>query len=264
MLRLNVDFGQKRDGFVQFMSKLSGYDLRYEIAYYPGYAVGRYRHLWAVRCPMENISWSVGLDLGRNGDDKTKGFVEFNPNKCEPESIFHEWWLNFLAFIVTIEPVRYDLAIDIPCPRSRCRLIKDGKKMYQLVSKDDGLTEYLGRRSTNGFVKLYDKTKEAKLDYDLTRLEITLEWLHEDLARSFPKVAITEEQISLLMDDQLTQNERVLVNAIKATDEPQFYLGQLSYRMRKKIEPYLADTTLSLDDKCFSQVANLVRSYLVV
>ena len=82
MLRLNMDFGTNTDRMVHYMQTLSDSDLRYQIDYYPSYKAYKYRHLWSVKILDDGTSFSMGLDLGRNAEDKHNGFIEFNPNKC--------------------------------------------------------------------------------------------------------------------------------------------------------------------------------------
>lgn len=260
MIRLNIDFGTNTERAVNFLQSLSDSDLRYQIDYYPSFKPYKYRHLWAIKILDDDTSFSIGLDLGRNNEDKHNGFIEFNPNKCHNNKAFEEFWDTFRVFTVTRALIRYDVAIDIPVRRGLVKLIKDGKKMYQLIEKDDGITEYQGQRSHGGFVKVYDKTKESNLEENITRVEITLE-KNTDIEKAFPKVHIMDEQMSLSLDDNFTSTERVLISLLKNCDEPMYYYKQLSYRFRKRIEPYLADKVLLLDKKAFYEIRTLAVSY---
>lgn len=260
MLRLNVDFGTNTDRMVKYMQIIADNDLRYQIDYYPSYKPYKYRHLWAVKILDDDTSFSMGLDLGRNAEDKNNGFIEFNPNKCHNNKAFNEFWDDYRSFTVTRSLVRYDMAIDIPIRRGLVKLIKDGKKMYQLIEKDDGITEYQGGRSHEGYVKLYDKTKENDLDYDCTRVEITLN-KNTDIEKVFPIIHMMDEQMAFNFMDELTGTDRVLVMLLQAVDEPMFYYKQLGYRVRKKIEPYLADKVLSLDKRAFYEIRTMALSY---
>ena len=174
MIRLNLDFGTNAERLTSYLQSIEDNDLRFQVDYYPSYKSYKYRHLWAIKIMDDDTSFSLGLDLGRNNDDKHIGFIEFNPNKCQNNEVFNEFWDMVRFFSVTRQLVRYDFAIDIPLRRGLVRLVKDGKKMYQLIEKDDGITEYQGVRSHGGFVKVYDKTKESDLDKDVTRVEINL------------------------------------------------------------------------------------------
>lgn len=261
MVRLNFDMDCHIKEFESFIQRVNDYDLRYDIKYYPSYKSFKYRHVWSIMDTKTEYSWSIGLDLGRCSDDKSKGFIEFNPNKCENSPLFKEFWEQFQLWTPIRDLVRYDLAIDLPFRRGQCRLLKEGKKCYQLISSDDGFTEYLGKRSHNGFIKLYDKTIESDLDYDLTRLEITLD-VDGDFAAVFPKVMIYDAQCNMNVDmSPLKQNDKTLVLLLRSVEEPMFYFKQLSYEKRKKIEPYLADKVLSPDIFCWYDVRKLALSY---
>lgn len=261
MVRLNIDLGNHITDFNSFIQRISDYDLRYDVAYYPSYKAFKYRHVWSLKDTSTDYSWSIGLDLGGKSEDKSKGFIEFNPNKCENSPLFQEFWQQFSLMCPSRELVRYDLAIDLPFRRGQCRLLKQNKKVYQLISSDDGFTEYLGVRSHNGFIKLYDKTIESDLDYDLTRLEITLD-KDGDFTGVFPKVLIFDPQYSLDLDmSNLKPNDKVLISLLRSVEEPMFFFRQLSYEKRKKIEPYLADKVLQSDINCWYSVRSLATSY---
>lgn len=132
--------------------------------------------------------------------------------------------------------------------------------MYELIIQDDGMTEYLGQRSHNGFVKLYDKTIESGLDYELTRLEITLD-NKAQLQDVFPVVHIYDTQSQLIFADNLSNTDKTLIQLLRGCEDKQIYLKQLGYRMRKKIEPYIADRVLQFDNKCFQSVRAFATSF---
>lgn len=260
MVRLNIDFGTRVQHFTNYMSHIATNDLRYEVTYYPSFKQFSYRHLWSIKDTLTDDTWSVGLDLGNTSESAQQGFIEFNPNKCMNSPLFVEFWEFVKMNSPLRELVRYDMAIDIPTPRSQCKLFRQGKRMYQYIQKDDGITEYLGQRSHGGFVKLYDKTIESKLDYALTRLEITLD-KRTNVEECFPVVHLVEPQISLLMADELTPTNQALVTMLRYSEDRAFYLATLDRRTRKKIEPYLADKVLSLDKLCAHSVYTLALSF---
>lgn len=261
MVRLNYDLGNNTEHFVKYLNHLASYDLRYEIKYYPNFNQFKYRHLWTIYSPIDdNVSISLGLDLGGSHDSHSKGFIEFNPNKVAYSDLLIDLLKKFDANCVTRDLIRYDLAIDIPCTRSLARLERFGRKGYQFIDSGNGVTEYLGQKNANGYIKLYDKTKESNLDANVTRLEITLD-KRTDVEKYFPTVRINNEQLSFDFDEELNENDKVLVTLIKNSDNPQFYLSSLTYRKRKKIEPYLADTTLSLDKKLALSIKTLALSF---
>ena len=261
MIRLNFDLGDNLKSFEKYIQKLSDYDLRYDIKYYPNFGNFRYRHLWIVSSPIDdNCSLSIGLDFGSTSDSRSKGFIEFNPNKCMNSQILREFIKTFSLKCVTRDLVRYDLAIDIPVERGLVSLGRKGRTGYQYIDSGNGVTEYLGMRSHSGFVKLYDKTKESNLDYALTRLELTLDrGVH--IADKFPVVRICDAQDNLLLDPDLDSTDIVLIQLLRSCDCKQMYLSQLGYRRKKKLEPYLADRVLNLDNKLAMSVYNDALSY---
>lgn len=261
MVRYNIEFLSidAKNTFTEWLNKLENLASEdYVITYHPSFKPFAYRHLWVIRT-RHNNSWTMALDLTGQPKDAVKGMIEYNPNKCMQDDLFNEFWSRLYEKLLTVSLVRYDVAIDIPLPRSQCRLIKEGKKMYQLIEKDDGITEYLGQRSHSGFVKLYDKTIESNLDYAMTRLEITLD-AKTSLMDVFPKVHIYDTQSQLIFNDELSENDKVLISLLRACDDKMFYLKNLNYRKRKKIEPYLADRVLQCDVKCCQYVKSFATS----
>lgn len=255
MVRLTFDAGEKSQQLSDYISQLSVYGDCIEVKYYPNYGQFKYRHLWAFE-DDSGAAWSMGLTLGNK---VTIGFLEFNPNKCMNSQVFNEFWLEFKNMTVTRDISRWDLAIDIPIDRRQCILTKD-KRNYQCIL-DKSKTEYLGRRSSEGFVKLYDKKEESKLDYDLTRLEITLK-LTTNINNAFPTVLIMDSQEHMMLEEKLGNRDSVLLQLLRASDNMNYYLKQLTYRQRKKLEPYLAtDTVLGLDYKAYKQLLYSLVDY---
>lgn len=261
MVRLNFDMGSHTQEFVSWVNHISACDLRYEVKYFPAYSQFKYRHLWTFTDVVDGCSWSLGLDLGTSADAKNKGYLEFNPNKCYDIPTFTEFWQIFAEYTYCgRELVRYDLAVDVPLSRHLVKLVRTGKYKYRLHIEDDGITEYTGSRNKSGFVKVYDKTKESKLDYDLTRVELTLD--RDDIPTDkAPTVWLYDEQTSIQDYSQLSDTQIVLVDLIRQSDAPNVYLNRLQYRVRKKIEPYFADRVLSFDVACCNQVRQFALSF---
>lgn len=262
MLRLNIEFPsiETKNKFVEWLRKIDTFRTEdYLVEYFPCFSAFKYRHLWSIKTKNNN-SWSIGLDRTGKPQDAVKGFIEFNPNKCMNDDLFVEFWDKLRGWLLSVVLVRYDVAIDIPLPRSQCRLYRVGRKMYELIIQDDGMTEYLGQRSHNGFVKLYDKTIESGLNYELTRLEITLD-NKAQLQDVFPVVHIYDTQSQLIFADNLSNTDKTLIQLLRGCEDKQIYLKQLGYRMRKKIEPYIADRVLQFDNKCFQSVRAFATSF---
>lgn len=253
MVRVNFDSGLDTKQLVSYINSLAVIDTNVDVKYYPSYQQFKYRHLWEVKDLTSDspISWSLGLDLGRNADDKTKGFIEFNPNKCHQSEIFNRF-LDTFNLLTTSgrELVRYDLAIDIPLARQYCKLVRKGKTGYEYKVKDDGVTEYLGQRNNHGRIKLYDKTVESKLDIPLTRLELTIA-KGRTASEVFPTVWLYDSiQSGLCVPGikDLSGTQRTLVRLIRNVENPNDYLRTLDGHTKQKIEPYLADRVLLLDN----------------
>lgn len=260
MVRLNLDFGSRSEDFVRYMENLSAYDLGVEITYFSSLKAFQYRHLWTVAFPDHDVSFALGLDINGSSENKNKGFIEFNPNKLSHIDKFTYIIGNIWNFTCVRELVRYDLAIDIPLDRKDVKLIRTKGKNYQFFVKTDGITEYLGVRSHNGFVKVYDKTKEASLDYPLTRVEITLD-RKADFIKVFPLIWLYDTQYHMLLDESLSDTQRTLIKCLRQCENPNWFLSDLNRHIKKKIEPYLADKTLSLNVNCALNVKTLALSY---
>lgn len=259
-VRLNVDFSDCVKFFVYYLEEISAKDLRFEVKHYDSFKPFSYRHLWTFKDTLTECSWTIGLQLSEKAEDRTKGFIDFNPNKCMSSDLFSEFWAKFDVWTKYRELVRWDFAIDFHEDRSCFRLVRDSKKTYELIQSDDGTTEYLGLRNHSGRIKLYDKTKESHLNGEWTRLELTLDSKTSALS-IFPTVYYTNSQQSILDMSELSSTQRVLVQALRESDSFSVYFQQLDRHTRKKIEPYLADTTLSLDQYAYSEVHSVALSF---
>ena len=259
MIRLNLDFGNRTSDFVNYIQNLNDYGDNVEVNYNPSLKSFQYRHLWTVAC--DHVSFCIGLELNNfTADSKNKGFVEFNPNKCENSETFRQIKDRIFSYTWSREVVRYDMAIDVPYKRESVKMLRKGKKNYHFMMTEGGITEYSGMRSHSGFIKVYDKTKESELSYDLTRIELTLD-PQTSVEKVFPTIFLYDEQYKLLLSDDLSETQKVLIKAIRQDENPNWYYNELPYKMRKKIEPYLADKVLSLDKSCSVQVRLLAFTY---
>lgn len=130
-------------------------------------------------------------------NDQLKGYIDFNPNKIGDNLQFWQDYRFLKSNCEEFKIKRLDIALDIPTSRQNVVLMKDnrlyGIKAYSL----DNRTEYLGLRSNIGFVKVYNKTLESKLNYALTRIETTCECSVDSFYKHFPKVFDLESNIQL-------------------------------------------------------------------
>lgn len=262
MLRLRVIFGSKQtlQEFINYVSALDTFQTEnYVIDHKTSFKPFTFKHHFTITTANKH-SFAMELEFLGTEEDGLKGWIEFNPNKLCDDDLFRPFYRVLVNKTIIREVVRYDMAIDIPLGRSVCSLMRQNKKTYTLIQGEEGITEYLGSRSTNGYIKLYDKKSESKLDYDVTRLEITLNKKH-DIDNIFPEVMIYDTQNALIMGDDLSITDKVLIGMLQTSDKPMFYFSQLSYRMRKKIKPYMAHRTLPLNRKCYEQVKQLALSF---
>lgn len=242
MIRIDFDMGNNTQAFSDWTSNVQGYDAYIDVDYYHTFKPFAYEHLWTFHLGDES-SWSVGLSPGNR---RTEGFIEFNPNKCATQEGFLEWYGRFLGYCYTTTLKRYDLAIDIPIDRSSCCLVKDHRK-YAFIS-DKTKTEYLGQRNKPGFVKLYDKAAERKLDYPLTRLEVTCcPGEHPNI----PELRIAKYQTTF--DDNLldvSASDRVIYDLARQVENPYPILKKLSPRRFKRIKDLLENDQEAFEMPC--------------
>ena len=156
MVRLSFDVGSRDKELVNYFMHLDTYDDTVEIKYFHSLKNFTFRHLWNVFLSPD-VSFSVALDFLAGSDNHSKGWIEFNPNKCENFTHFQDIKGYIFSCCFSRELVRYDLAIDLPFPRSSCKLIRENRKLYSYLIKDNGVTEYLGRKK-----KAYNAIKELK------------------------------------------------------------------------------------------------------
>ena len=239
MVRLKFHISKfNSQAFLDFIHHAE-YRLDFMYDYFKSSKVGTYRHLFS--CKYSRGNFTLGCDLQEPSfSEGMNCMIEFNPNKNDMDymkSVLNE----FAYFIKPIESkyyqlVRWDLAVDIPVERDNVILIKRGKREYHRIISTS-LTEYVGRRNTNGFCKVYDKKEESNLDDVLTRIELTCDSLD---TFSFPSVHILQE---VERDDftALNSTDIVLVNLIRRLDydEQQQALKSLGRSKREKLREYI-------------------------
>lgn len=247
MVRLSLEFvDDKVQNFVSWLNDLDTYRDGIDVKHWLSIKEFTYRDMFNVT--LVDCSFVFAIGFNGSAKDRSKGFIEFNPNKCMYNFMFKEILDKLFSITLDRQVVRFDLAIDIPVPKHLVSLVKDGRN-YQYIKSKDSESEYLGVRNKSGFVKLYDKKAESNLDYDLTRLEITasLDGIN------FPVVKVKGLQQSLIFGD-LNSTERVLVQLLDLVDNKKIYLSQLNYRRRKKIEEFLGEETLQLDENAYREI----------
>lgn len=263
MVRFKIDI--RKDCAEKFSQRFSA-DTRTDVHIYPvSFVPFKYRQMITVNTEYGVVTMGIGFNGCAGSDDLLRGFVEFNPNKCFPE--WRNEFIDICSWCVSVEPTRIDLAVDIPIDRTCCSLVKDIRLYeYQEKSSDD-FTEYLGQRNKCGRVKLYNKAKEQKLAYPLTRLEITTECDMTEFVKHVPQVIISKEcQIDFLHADMsdLSANDRVTVQLLNMFDLQvrKQWLRKYSYRFQKKIEKYvLAENRFEINYDCVRAIFRTINNY---
>ena len=249
MLRLSFSMTETiLTKFNQYINSLILKHSNINIKYHTSLQLFQFRNLLQISNLSDNTSFALGLGFNSpTSNGKSTCFIEFNPNKTMPNYLVQP----FLQFIKlhchNIDVVRYDIAFDIPFPRELFSLVKDRRKYKKIYSLElnnkemSDFTEYLGVRSNNGYVKLYNKQIESELDSSLTRLELTLDKLeYNNLIAEMPTLNIftyNDRDYSLLND-----TERVLLTLLLNSDNTIQYLNSLGRYMKEKLQPFIADS----------------------
>lgn len=268
MLRLLFKsvFRDQHDRFVHInMDRLMEilYMNDYEIETYSSNRISAYHHMYIFR--KRECVITLGLEHNHMTDNTYNNFIEFNPNKVDLSALhcIFQYLKNWIKFDKVhgkfFEVGRWDLAVDIAAPRHLVKLIKQGKREYKYVLGSDGsLTEYSGKRNSNGYVKVYDKTKESKLSYDCTRVEITVEG--NDIV--FPDIYLKRYQQSFNLDD-LCKTDKVIVEMIRRLDEEEqhFWFSQLGREKQTKLKQYVFQDAnkFEFDKKAIIHVLQVVE-----
>ena len=192
MLRFSLYWSGKTEDGVEWYEKLYA-DMSIEfdwkkrdeqdhepIVRYPlSIRIGTYRDMFKVPVGDSSIIFGFGRNGKGSAEERREGFLEFNPSKTYPSPQLEYVYKRIEATPeVELTLKRWDFATDYPIKRESVSLMKD-KRKYTYI-KSNGVTEYLGTRNNNGYVKLYDKQKElekqgVERSDPLTRLEITIE-----------------------------------------------------------------------------------------
>lgn len=233
-----------------------------ELITWDGGKPGTFRNQFLFKLPNGTSFW-LGHGLIGNGIMVERYRLEYNPNKVGSESVFmtiHELLVSNCRKAMS-RIARFDLAIDIPVERAKCFLVKD-RRLY--IERRHGVeyTQYLGAKSSAvGRIKLYNKTAEAKLDYPLTRLELTLDptMAYENV--NFPKVYCIKT--SNISDEvvKLTDTERFILNALLQGFGT---LNDLGRKTRAKIETLLKHHVqqIRISSDAYSCILAQLNTYL--
>lgn len=251
MIRINIDFGHRLEELSDYIRQTT----KYEIEQYTSLKKFRYRFMNTIHIEYDSLMLAYGFNT--EGKISTTGVIEFNPNKLFQHEKFVDLWQKIKYWSYDMEIKRYDLAIDLPLPRNLVSMPKQGNKIYrQTIS--DSITETLGRHNNNGFVKVYDKTKESKLNYDCTRIEVTLD-ISSRAIEEMPNIYIKDYQIAFRQENELSQNDKIFVRLLEDIENPDFYLSQMTSRKRNKLKEFLARREFVPDDLACEQIRYCIR-----
>lgn len=250
MVRLSLDFSSEKR-ILAFGNWLSTPGNMFVETYPLSTRAFAFRNLFQITC-SNNCSFVVGL--GFNGVDKDSyyhGFMEFNPNKVAGEREFKKVFSMLQEYCFCAEVSRWDLAVDVNISRERCVLRKDKRKRATVENSLSDFTEYLGQRNKSGYVKLYNKTLESDLDYDDTRLEITVDgrFVYDDFVKILPRVDVRGDQQYLDPYINLKGTDLALYTFLMRCDgeERKYWSNVIGRRKMEKLCPYLQGSIYDSD-----------------
>lgn len=179
--------------------------------------------------------------------------LEFNPNKCMPCDFVSELFSLLRFYSKFVEVGEYDIAVDLPVPRDSLFLVKDKRKYQTIFNSAVDKTEYLGNRHEHGFCKLYNKQKESKLSFPLTRFEITCTRLKVSaVVDSLPVVYIQRGQLAMV-DMKLTDTDMFILKTLISAPSRLSELGR-DKRSKMRVALQCAFTVVSFDSSCLSRL----------
>lgn len=238
------------------------FSINADVRHWSSYRIGSYHDQFAVKI-AEGVSFWLGVGLNQVRTEWGYVCLDFNPNKVSDTDAFR-FLHGFLLSVTRAESrkiKRFDLAVDIPVPREKCYLIKDSRVYYERRHGKEW-TQYLGAQSSHvGRVKLYNKQVESKLNYPLTRLELTL-----DTAMPYEEVPFP--QVYYLDNMQITLDD------LKITDTDNFILGallqgygsvkQLGRKERAKMERLMQHyiTEVRVTQKEYTEILQRLNIYV--
>ncbi len=256
--------------------------------------IGTYRFMWTFKYAdgehggyrieikedevIEDGNEDVVLKCGygvitKGGNNNHKGFVEFNPNKCEKNGIKFMQMLESMGCMFELN--RYDLAIDYPISRNAVRVLRDRRKYEYVISSKGGATEYLGTRNSPGRVKVYDKAGEQGLDIELTRVELTVDakWDSKKIKEYLP---ICNDYAAFSGDSQFLAICTMIGDFMTYVDEsgkpimldfdviPERYFAILKKNTRYKLKKALkeAKRNIEYDSQCIELCMQRAKSFI--
>lgn len=249
------------DALVDFLDMLP-VRMAVAVRHWSSFRWATYKEQYTIGFRDYNSFW-LGVGLNNVKTEHTRARLEFNPNKCAHHAAF----LAVLAFLNThTRPMhtairRFDLAMDIPVDRANAKLLKDGR-VYSERRHGQEWTEYLGpKSSTVGRVKIYNKQKEAKLRYPLTRLEVTLDPTTPFNSLPWPQAYYIKRCQIGVEELSINDTERYILSALLAGYGS---TKELCRKTREKMDKLLAHYThdITLDPHDYTEILFHLSSFL--
>lgn len=233
-----------------------------EIVSWKGNKPGNFLDQYLFRLTKDCSFW-LGHGLIATDISFDRYRLEFNPNKVAEHEVFqiiHQLLISY-SRKTACRIARFDLAIDIPVDRNRCFLVKD-RRLY--IERRHGVeyTQYLGSKSAVvGRVKLYNKTAEAKLDYPLTRLELTLDPGTPYEKINFPKVYYLKSTCTNTVNIKMTDTDRFILNTLLQGFGS---LNDLGRKTRSKMEKLMTNflCPINISSEIYGKVLAQLNSYI--
>lgn len=203
------------------------------------------------------------------GYNKAAGYVydaviDFNPNKV-PSDVYTPVMALLASWALSVTVQRFDLALDLPAPRSELSLVQRPGSGYQCFIDKKGIkTEYTGERQHHSAIKLYDKAADlGHPDLDVTRCEITIDpKLFKSVKDLFPDITTTAPvALSMGFSDLPFQVQAVILHPdlydlLKASVHPN------TWRKYKSLIQEYGQTFYTLPDDTFKEIDSYVKKRL--
>ena len=229
-------------------------------------SISSYRHnfyiedydVFGCKCSF----WLGAEHNSRKRNSDVDVVIEYNPNKCIESPILNYLLDNIFKNNKYVEVKSFDLAIDIPCNILDLNIGQSGNMSRRVFDNgSDDKTYYFRKGKSNGAIKIYNKKRESKLSYELTRYEITLNpnmYICDMSAYTVPQELFLPVNClsSYQMNSDIKGIDKVLLLACMEHNE---YLRELDRRKRKKIEQLLAENC-SIDFN-FEYIYSLVTDF---
>lgn len=261
-LIIDYHMGSSKDR-EEFAQMLSALDLRYAVnsRHWSSLRIGTFRENLTLAF-ADGSSFYIGLGLNEAKPNFGRIRLDVNPNHCVRHQVFQIilGYLNMTCkkFRTTVR--RFDLAIDIEADRADAELLKDHRAYTEIRKSWADRTQYIGGRSTETRVKLYNKSLESRLNTPLTRLELTIDPATPYQEIRWPKAYVVKTRQAQLDElTHLTDTERALLDGILAGH---IDLTRLGRKTRLKLEQYMGSYVqwITVSSSDYRQILNRLRT----